>query len=318
MPRSVLITGVAGFVGFSLAKFLTDTTDIKVTGIDNINDYYDTQLKEDRLNLLSDKIAFFKRDINDDLSDIFEDGHFDCVINLAAQAGVRYSKKNPDVYIESNIVGFYNLMRSAQKFNIKKVIYASSSSIYGANKSLPFSESDQVSTPMSLYAATKLANENIASGFFYSFGIRTIGLRFFNIYGPYGRPDMAYFKWTDNIVHGRKIELNNNGEMWRDMTYIDDCVESIRRLILDDNTELSPEVYNIGNKDPVKIADLLSFISSELNTTPVVRATEAGAEEPIKTWANTEKLAAKINFSPNTDYQYGTREFIKWYKEYYD
>ena len=318
MKKTVLITGVAGFIGYSLANFLSENSDFEIVGIDNINNYYDVNLKNDRLKLLEKKIHFFKRDINDDLSDIFSKYSFDCIINLAAQAGVRYSKENPEVYIESNIDGFYNLLRTAERHGVKKIIYASSSSVYGANTKLPFSESDNTSTPMSLYAATKLSDENLASGFFYSYKVRTIGLRFFNIYGPFGRPDMAYFKWTHKLVHGDQIELNNSGEMWRDMTYIDDCVKAIQLLIVDDSLNYSPEIYNVGNREPVKIAELLSYISGKFEIEPNVKVVNAGSEEPIKTWADTDKLDSKIGFSPNTDYQLGVDKFIKWYRSYYN
>lgn len=318
MTKTILITGVAGFIGYSLAQHLSDNTGHTIIGIDNLNDYYDIKLKTDRLKKLDKKIIFTQTDLNDDLSELFQINTFDCVVNLAAQAGVRYSKKNPDVYIKSNIDGFYNLLNASQKYGVKKIIYASSSSVYGANIKLPFVESDQVATPMSLYAATKLANENIASGFFYTHGLRTIGLRFFNIYGPFGRPDMAYFKWSNNLMNGMPITLNNCGDMWRDMTYIDDCVEAISKLIENDELEDAPEIYNIGNRQPVRIGDLLDFISTELQKKPKINITQAGSEEPIKTWANTKKLEEKINFSPNTDFHHGVKEFLRWYKEYYD
>ena len=315
--KTILITGVAGFIGYSLAKFLSENTDYKIIGLDNINNYYDTKLKRDRINLLNDKIVFYKKDLNDNLDTIFKKYKFDCVINLAAQAGVRYAKKNPDAYIESNINGFYNLMQTVKRSDIKKVIYASSSSVYGSNTKMPFREKDRTATPMSLYAATKLADESLASSFFYSYRIRTIGLRFFSIYGPFGRPDMAYFKWTKSLTEGKQIELNNNGKMWRDMTYIDDCVKSIHLLIENEESEDVPEIYNIGNKTPVMIGDLLSYISHKLNIEPKIIHTKAGSEEPIKTQADIVKLKNKIGFEPNTDFQKGTDIYLEWYKDYY-
>ncbi len=316
--KTVLITGAAGFIGYSLAKHLLglENGNYKIVGIDNINNYYDIDLKINRIKQLKG-ISFIKKDINDNLDDIFEKFDIDTVVNLAAQAGVRYSRENPDVYIESNIDGFYNLLKTSQAYKVKKFIYASSSSIYGANTTLPFKESHQTATPMSLYAATKLSNEVLASGFFYSHGIRTIGLRFFNIYGPFGRPDMAYYKWTTSLEQGRQIELNNNGEMWRDMTYIDDCVRVIEGLLEDNVSEDTPEVYNVGNKEPVKIADLLQYIATQLNIEPDIKITKAGAEEPIRTWADTTKIERKIGFAPNTGFQYGIKEFLEWYKKYY-
>lgn len=318
LKKNILITGVAGFIGYSLAKYLSENTNYTIVGIDNINDYYDTNLKKDRLSDLGTRIIFHQRDLNDNLGDIFSNQSFDCVVNLAAQAGVRYAKKNPDAYIRSNIDGFYNILRTAQQHGVKKILYASSSSVYGANTSLPFKESDRVATPMSLYAATKLANENLASSFFYSFDIRMIGMRFFNVYGPFGRPDMAYFKWTNALMAGAQIELNNNGEMWRDMTYIYDCVRSIHNLIDNDEPESTPEVYNIGNRDPVKIADLLGFIADELDVVPNIKSTQAGDEEPIKTWSDTNLLEDKIGYIPDTDFRAGIKEFLGWYHEYYN
>lgn len=320
--KKVVVTGGAGFIGFHLVNRLL-SEGYYVISIDNLNSYYDVDLKHSRLQQIEDASSgnyeFYEVDLNekDRLQEVFSGGDIGCVINLAAQAGVRYAKKNPDTYIDSNVNGFYNLLRECQKNDIKKVIFASSSSIYGANDSLPFSEDDAVNTPMSIYAATKKCNEDLASGFFYSYGIRTIGLRFFNIYGPFGRPDMAYFNWTDKIARGEEIELRENGEMWRDMTYIDDCVECIVRLIKDEGVENAPEIYNIGNRSPVKIKDMLGFIAKKLDSEPVVNIQPKGTEEPVRTWADTSKIKKKINFEPSTDYKKGVGSFIDWYKEYY-
>lgn len=317
----ILITGGAGFIGFHLIKRLLNEGR-NVVSIDNINNYYDMELKHTRLSQL-EKIQggnyqFHKIDLNEKnkLEELFSGGDIECVINLAAQAGVRYAKKNPDSYIDSNVTGFYNLLRACQKNDVKKVIYASSSSVYGANDKLPFSEDDAVNTPMSIYAATKKSNEDMASRFFYSYGMRTIGLRFFNIYGPLGRPDMAYFGWTDKITKGEEIELREGGEMWRDMTYIDDCIECIYRLIKDDESENRPEVYNIGNRSHIKIKDMLDVIVSRLDIDPKVSIQPKGAEEPIKTWADTTKIKRKINFEPNTDHKIGLERFLDWYIGY--
>jgi len=318
MSKTILITGIAGFIGFNLAQHLSRNTNWSIVGIDNVNDYYDTQLKEDRIKNLDKRVRFFRRDLNDDLSDIFRQESIDCVVNLAAQAGVRYSKKNPGTYIYSNINGFYNLINTARVFGVTKVLYASSSSVYGANEQLPFKESDLTSTPMSLYAATKLSNESMASGFFYSYGIRTIGLRFFNIYGPFGRPDMAYFMWTNKLINSEEISLNNNGDMWRDMTYINDCIKAIHLLLVNNENSATPEIYNIGNKDPIRIGDLLEYIADELGLIPNIKYTLAGSEEPVKTWADTSLLEKKIGFTPNTDFRYGVKKFLDWYEEYYD
>lgn len=318
----ILVTGGAGFIGYHLTKRLLSEGD-SVVSIDNVNDYYDVDLKNSRLknidDLGNDSYIFYKLDLNDSerLDEIFSKHNIDCIVNLAAQAGVRHAKKDPDSYIHSNVNGFYSILRASQRNKIGKVIYASSSSIYGANDKLPFSEDDAVNTPMSIYAATKKANEDLASGFFYSYGIRTIGLRFFNIYGPYGRPDMAYFGWTAKLVNGETIELRENGEMWRDMTYVDDCVECIIRLIKNDDRETYPEIYNIGNRQPVKIGDMLDYITHELSIDPNIDSRPKGAEEPIKTWADTTKIKNKIDFEPNTDYTVGLKNFLKWYEEFY-
>lgn len=317
----ILVTGGAGFIAFHLIKRLL-SDGYSVVSIDNMNDYYDVDLKYSRLNQLekikTGRYEFHKMDLNDKnkLEDIFSQGEIGCVVNLAAQAGVRYAKKNPDTYIDSNVTGFYNLLRASQQNDVKKVIYASSSSVYGANEKLPFSEDDAVNTPMSIYAATKKSNEDLASGFFYSYGIRTIGLRFFNIYGPYGRPDMAYFGWTDKITKGEQIELREGGEMWRDMTYIDDCVECICRLIDSDESEDRPEIYNIGNRKPVKIKDMLDTITTKLGIDPRISIKSKGAEEPVKTWADTTRIKNKINFEPNTDHRVGIERFLDWYTGY--
>lgn len=317
LEPTVLITGAAGFIGYSLASYISKNTKYKLICVDNMNNYYDTNLKLDRVKLLGEGVSFHERDINDNIDDLFNGSNVVCVVNLAAQAGVRYSRENPDVYIESNVDGFYNLIKTANTHGVKKFIYASSSSVYGANKELPFSESDPTSSPMSLYAATKLANESIASGFHYMYGMRTIGLRFFNIYGPFGRPDMAYFKWTKLILEGKEVELNDGGNMWRDMTYIEDCVQSIFRLIENDEPEEYPEIYNIGNKNPVKMSDLLEYISDETGVLPLIKNVQAGKEEPIKTWANTDRLDKKIGFSPNTNFRVGVKSFLDWYRSYY-
>ena len=318
----ILVTGGAGFIGFHLTKRLLEL-DYEVVAIDNLNDYYDVELKISRLSEIekidTSNYQFYKIDLNDKtkLAEIFTSQDIDCVVNLAAQAGVRYAKKNPDTYIESNVDGFYNVLRECQKNNIDKIIYASSSSVYGANDKLPFSENDAVNTPMSIYAATKKTNEDLASGFFYSYGMRTIGLRFFNIYGPYGRPDMAYFGWTDKIVNNQEVELRDNGEMWRDMTYVDDCIECVVRLISDSSASQRPEVYNIGNRDPVKIKDMLDTIVAELGKEPTINYRPKGSEEPTRTWADTTNIKKLINFEPNTDYKIGLGNFVNWYRGYY-
>ena len=316
IEKTILITGVAGFIGYSLAKYLSENNKYRIVGIDNINDYYDINLKKDRLADL-DKVVFLKKDLNDTLDNIFEEYNIDVVINLAAQAGVRYARENPDSYIKSNVTGFYNLLETSRKYGVEKFLYASSSSVYGANKSIPYSEDQKVSTPMSLYAATKLANESIAASYFYSFSMRTIGLRFFSVYGPWGRPDMAYFKWTNHIVKGEPIELYDNGEMWRDLTYIDDIIASIAGLLDSELETQEPEIYNIGNDSPVKVADILDYIVSYLNTEPVIISKPRNPEEAVKTWADTSRLDAVIGRRPHTDYRDGLKNFLDWHTNYY-
>lgn len=321
--KKILVTGGAGFIGFNLVLRLLDEG-YSVISIDNINSYYDKELKIARLGLIEEiknvNYKFHQIDLNDrdSLGKLFLNQDIDCVVNLAAQAGVRHAKKNPDVYIESNIIGFYNLLEECKRYRVKKIIYASSSSVYGSTTKLPFTEDDPANTPMSIYAATKKSNEDLASSFFYSYGIRTIGLRFFNIYGPFGRPDMAYYTWAERMSRGDSIELRDNGEMWRDMTYIDDCIECVWRLIEDEKNEGSPEIYNIGNRSPVKIKDVLGYISQELNITPNIEFRPRGIEEPIKTWADTSMIKNKINFEPNTNYKSGLDRFLSWYKEYHN
>ena len=320
---NILITGGAGFIGFHLTKYLLkNRSDIHIVSIDNLNDYYDTQLKINRVEELKsfdqDRLTFKRADINDrvEIQNLFEKYSFTYVINLAAQAGVRYAAQNPDSYVKSNIDGFYVLISEASKHNVTKFIYASSSSVYGANTSMPFEEIDKVGTPMSLYAASKLADESIASAYFYTHKIQTVGLRFFNVYGPWGRPDMAYYKWTSALLAGEDIELRNNGEMWRDMTYVEDVVKVIDKL-MNDKVYSSPEVFNVGNQEPVKISDLLNYISTNLGVLPTVNNQPKGEEEPVKTWASTEKLSKDISFVPQTDFIYGLEKFLDWYKDYH-
>ena len=319
--KNILITGGAGFIGYNLAKdMLTKHDDIYVVSIDNMNDYYDVTLKRDRVNRLSTYVnfKFIEMDINsNEIDGLFKKYKFDHVVNLAAQAGVRYAKENPDSYIKSNINGFYNIIKIAAIYNVKSFIYASSSSVYGANDKLPYKETDHIGTPMSLYAATKISNEALASAYHYTYGLRTIGLRFFNVYGPWGRPDMAYFKWTKLLLESEVIELRDGGNMWRDMTYISDVTESIYRLIHTELNNNKPHIYNIGNQEPVKTSDVLNYLSRKLEKQAHIKSILRGLEEPVKTWANTESLKKAIDFVPQTDYQSGLDTFIDWYRGYY-
>ena len=319
--KNILITGGAGFIGYNLARdILNKNDDIFVISVDNMNDYYEISLKRDRINQLTayENFKFIEMDISSkEIDDLFKKYKFDHVVNLAAQAGVRYAKEDPDSYITSNINGFYNIVEVAAKYKVKSFIYASSSSVYGANDKLPYKETDHTGTPMSLYAATKISNEALASAYHYTHGLRTIGLRFFNVYGPWGRPDMAYFKWATLLLENKVIELRDSGNMWRDMTYISDVTESINRLMNTEQNNNKPYVYNIGNQEPVKISDVLNYLSRKLEKQARIKNIPRGLEEPVKTWANTDSLEKVIDFVPQTDYQSGLDTFIDWYRGYY-
>lgn len=331
----ILITGVAGFIGSHLAKKLI-AKEHEIIGVDNINDYYDPKLKEDRLKSIGDKnFKFYKTDIEDDqkLSEIFEEHHPSVVVNLAAQAGVRYSLENPRAYIDSNIIGFMNILECARHYHIDNLIYASSSSVYGANTSKPFSTSDNIDHPLSLYAATKKSNELMAHTYSHLYNIPTTGLRFFTVYGPWGRPDMALFKFTDAIVHDRPIDVYNHGQMMRDFTYVDDIVEAMSRLIKrpaqpnnewdgakpDPGSSYAPyKIYNIGNNSPVRLMAFVEAIENKLAKTAQKNFMELQPGDVPETYANVDDLYRDINFKPETSIQEGVNQFIDWYLDYYD
>jgi UDP-glucuronate 4-epimerase len=323
--QKILVTGGAGFIGFHVVKHILEQhPDIQVVSIDNVNTYYDTQLKRDRLSELnkinSENYRFQETDITNRgvVEELFKNEQFTVVINLAAQAGVRYAKLNPESYINSNINGFYNIAEYSAKYSVGLLIYASSSSVYGANTKIPFEETDTCTSPMSLYAATKLSNENIAASYYYTHGLQTAGLRFFNVYGPWGRPDMAYFKWSKNLINSEPIELRDNGEMYRDMTYIDDVVRVIDALYSRaDDINFQHSIFNVGNQSPVRVADMLQYIQQSL--TPFhseIQNVVKGSEEPVKTFANTDLLKNTIGFAPSTQFEYGMSNFLKWFKQY--
>ncbi len=330
--KTYLITGAAGFIGFHLAKRILELGQM-VIGIDNINDYYNVELKINRLEKLKPFENFFL--IEGDISDkekvtkIFEEYKPDIVINLAAQAGVRYSIENPDVYIQSNIVGFFNILEACRHNPVEHLIYASSSSVYGSNKKVPFEESDFVDHPVSLYAATKKSNELMAHTYSHLYKIPSTGLRFFTVYGPMGRPDMAYFGFTDKYFNGESIKIFNNGDfendLYRDFTYIDDIVEGIVRLIDHPPVEDVPSaVFNIGNNNPEKlmvfIGTLERCLSKSLNREVVFDK----VFEPIKpgdvpaTYASTDLLQKAVGFKPKTSIEEGLQEFTDWYVDYYN
>lgn len=314
-----LITGAAGFIGFHLCKRLIDE-DIEIVGIDNINSYYDVSLKEARLDQLKGNkdFRFIKLDMSDkeELEKLFETEKFDKVINLAAQPGVRYSITNPEVSIKSNITAFFNLLECCRKFNVKTLIYASSSSVYGNNQKTPSSVTDNVDHPISLYAATKKANELMAYTYHHLYDITTTGLRFFTVYGPWGRPDMAYFKFAKNIMEGKPIDVYNNGDMERDFTYIDDVTESIYRLTKKD-ADGKYRLFNIGGEHPVKLLTFIEILEKNLGKKAEIILKEMQPGDVKKTFADSTELAEFVNFKPEIRIDKGLEKFVSWFKEYY-
>lgn len=331
----VLVTGTAGFIGYHLAKKLL-SLGYEVIGIDNLNDYYDVSLKIDRLNDIQDeRFCFYQIDITNKeaLHFVFEAEKPKAVIHLAAQAGVRYSLENPHLYIDSNIVGFMNILESCRSENVSQLLYASSSSVYGANTSMPFSTIDNVDHPMSLYAATKKANELMAHTYSSLYQLPTTGLRFFTVYGPWGRPDMALFKFTKNIIEGKSIDVYNNGQMLRDFTYIDDIVEAISLLLKkkassnphwsgnqpDPSTSYAPyEIYNIGNSRPVNLMDFIHAIEEKIGREAKKNYAPLQAGDVPATYADVENLYRDIGFRPKISIEDGVSRFIDWYIDYYN
>lgn len=330
----ILITGTAGFIGSHLAKKLISQGH-HVIGVDSINDYYSVTLKEDRLESIGKgNFTFYKLKLEnyDDLSKVFKDEQPEVVVNLAAQAGVRYSIENPRAYIDSNIVGFMNILECSRHFNIKNLIYASSSSVYGANTSKPFSTSDNIDHPLSLYAATKKSNELMAHTYSHLYNLPTTGLRFFTVYGPWGRPDMALFKFTKAIVNDEVIDVYNHGNMMRDFTYVDDIVEAISRLVKkpaspnkdwsgvnpDPGSSYAPyKVYNIGNNSPVRLMEFVEAIENKLGKEAKKNYMDLQPGDVPETYANVDDLFRDIDFKPETTIQEGVNKFIDWYLEYY-
>lgn len=330
----ILITGAAGFIGSFLSKRLLDEG-LTVIGIDNLNDYYDVNLKHARLEGLKpyENFTFIKGDISDKdlLFNIFKEYKPNIVINLAAQAGVRYSIENPDVYIESNIIGFFNILEACRNYPVDHLIYASSSSVYGSNKKVPFEETDFVDNPVSLYAATKKSNELMAHTYSHLYNIPSTGLRFFTVYGPMGRPDMAYFGFTDKYFKDEPIHIFNNGDfekdLYRDFTYVDDIVEGIVRLtsnppIKTDDT-VAHKVFNIGNNNPEKLMTFIWALEKALSNALGKAVKFEKVFEPIKpgdvpaTYASTDKLQEAVGFKPETSIEDGLQRFVDWYVDYY-
>ena len=341
LAKTVFITGASGFIGSNLAKrILTTEPDTKVVGLDNMNDYYDVRIKEARLAELQkfDNYTFIKGNLADKalINSIFEQHHPDIVVNLGAQAGVRYSITNPDAYIESNMIGFYNILEACRHYPVEHLVYASSSSVYGSNKKVPYSTDDKVDNPVSLYAATKKSNELMAHAYSKLYNIPSTGLRFFTVYGPAGRPDMAYFGFTNKLVNGETIKIFNYGNCKRDFTYVDDIVEGVVRVMAkapekkngEDGLPIPPyAVYNIGNSNPENLLDFVQILSEELVRAGVLPADydfEAHKElVPMQpgdvpvTFADTEPLERDFGFKPHTPLREGLRKFAEWCKEFY-
>lgn len=348
--KTILVTGVAGFIGANLAQKLLETaSDIRVIGIDNMNDYYDVQLKEFRLAQVkkvsgNNSFIFIEGNLADRevINKIFNDYRPQIVVNLAAQAGVRYSIINPDAYVESNLIGFYNILEACRhsyddgKSGVEHLVYASSSSVYGTNKKVPYSTDDRVDNPVSLYAATKKSNELMAHAYAKLYNIPSTGLRFFTVYGPAGRPDMAYFGFTNKLLRGEKIEIFNFGNCKRDFTYIDDIVEGVIRVmqgapdkkIGEDGLPVPPyAVYNIGNSNPENLLDFVNILKDELIRAKVLPE-NYNIEEHMElvpmqpgdvpiTYADTIPLERDYNFKPNTKLRDGLRKFAQWYRAFY-
>ena len=330
----ILVTGAAGFIGYHVCEKLV-TLGHTVLGLDSINDYYEVSLKIDRLKELGifdpkdntvvsstmhDNFSFIKLNLEDreNVIHLFERQAFDTVCSLAAQAGVRYSLEKPFAYIDSNITGFLNILESCRHHNVKKLVYASSSSVYGLSDKIPFSTSDKVDTPISLYAATKKSNELMAHTYSHLFGIETIGLRFFTVYGPWGRPDMAMFLFTDAILNDKPIKVFNGGNLSRDFTYIDDIVEGvIATLIKSSKNKDLYKLYNIGNSQPVKLTDFILEIERVVGKTARKEMLPMQPGDVEKTWADVSDLEKDFGYKPQTPISIGIRNFVEWYRNYY-
>lgn len=343
--KKVLVTGAAGFIGFHLSRRLLDEG-YEITGLDNLNSYYSTDLKYNRLKELGierksvegadkqellnsnifDNFRFLKADLSNRsaIESLFHDASFDVVINLAAQAGVRYSLDNPHEYTGSNVEGFLNILEGCRRLKVDHLIYASSSSVYGANAEIPFNTADRVDTPVSLYAATKIANELMAHTYAHLYGIPSTGLRFFTVYGPWGRPDMAYFKFANLMKEGKSIDVYNEGNMSRDFTFIDDIVESIFRLIpkpptpsINEN-KIPNQIFNIGNGSPVNLLEFIEILEKHLGIEAEKNMQPMQPGDVERTWADVSELFDYINYRPHVDIDEGIAEFVSWYKNYID
>lgn len=324
ISKTYLITGSAGFIGFHLSKSLLEKG-AKVIGFDNMNDYYEVSLKEDRLAILEkyEKFTFIKGDLGDkgDVFSLFQELHPEIVVNLGAQAGVRYSIDNPGAYMQSNMMGFFHILECCRYFPVEHLVYASSSSVYGGNEKIPFSTEDKVDEPVSLYAATKKSNELMAHAYSKLYNIPVTGLRFFTVYGPFGRPDMAYFKFTKKIMAGEPIQIYNNGDMYRDFTYIDDIIKGVENILCNPPAEnakgASYKVYNIGNNKPEKLMDYIETLEKCLGKTAVKEFLPMQPGDVYQTYADVSDLMKDYDFKPDTTIEEGLRKFVAWYREYY-
>lgn len=319
-----LVTGGAGFIGFHLSRRLLEQG-AKVIGLDNMNDYYEVSLKEARLDILKkyESYSFVKCDLADKAGvfDVFEKEKPQVVVNLAAQAGVRYSIDNPDAYIQSNLVGFFHILEACRHYPVEHLVFASSSSVYGGNEKVPFSTEDQVDRPVSLYAATKKSNELMAYSYSKLYGIPVTGLRFFTVYGPYGRPDMACYKFAGKIMKGEPIQIYNNGDMYRDFTYIDDIVTGVENILCNppqpDKQGASYKIYNIGNNKPEKLMDFVTTLEKYLGREAKKEFLPMQPGDVYQTYADVTELMKDYGFKPETPMEEGMRRFVEWFKEYY-
>jgi len=318
--KNYLITGSAGFIGFHLSKKLL-SEGFNVLGVDNLNNYYDQKIKQDRNNILKKykNYRFNKIDIKDykKLDRIFKKNSIHGVVNLAAQAGVRYSLKNPRSYIENNINGFFNILELSKKYRVKKFIYASTSSIYGLQKKFPLKENFNTDNPIQLYAATKKSNELMATSYSHLYKMDTIGLRFFTVYGPWGRPDMALFKFTKNIIKGKPIEVFNKGKHERDFTYVDDIVTGIFNIINNKKSRFGAKIFNIGNGKKIKLLKYIQLIEKNLDRKSKKKFLPLQKGDVIKTLSDTKLIKKHYNYQPKTNVSYGVKKFIEWYISYF-
>ena len=324
IDKTYLVTGGAGFIGFHLSRSLLEKG-IRVIGFDNLNDYYDVQLKKDRLEILKryESYTFIKGDLSDkgDVFRLFQEYAPHIAVNLGAQAGVRYSIDNPGAYMQSNVMGFFHILEGCRYFPVEHLVYASSSSVYGGNEKVPFSTDDKVDEPVSLYAASKKSNELMAHAYSKLYNIPVTGLRFFTVYGPYGRPDMAYYKFTRKILAGEPIQIYNNGDMYRDFTYIDDIVEGMESILCNpparNDKGVSYKLYNIGNNKPEKLMDYIETLERCLGRTAVKEFLPMQPGDVYQTYADITGLKQDYDFTPHTTIDEGLNKFVKWYREYY-